>query len=123
MADNYLSGLSGNVLVGGTAYSFKSWKLSMKNKLINRNNFTVGGYNRFITGFQGATLTLQGPYNAGNMPLVCGASYVFTLQWSVSLSIIIVCFVESLDPDDDAEDGPNVSVTAQASGTFTAAIA
>ncbi len=122
MADSYLSGLTANALVGGTAYSFKSWKLSMKNKLISRNNFTVGGYNRWIAGFQGATLTLQGPYNAGNMPLTCGASYTFTLQWSVSLSITVVAFVETLEPDDDAEDGPNISVTCQVSGVFTAAI-
>lgn len=122
MADNYLSGITGGVLIGGPAYSFKKWKLAMNTKMVIRNNFTVQGFQRLVAGFTKGTVTAEGPYNAGNFPIVCGVFYVFTLQWSANLAIVVTCGVQDLEPDDDAEDGPNVSITALSSGVFTAAI-
>ncbi len=119
---NFLSGLTGGVLVAGNVYSFGKWKASIKCKLIPRNNFTSQGFQLLVKGFLDATLTISGPYDAGNMPITCGNAYLFTLQWTAAITFPVVAFVESLEPDDDAEDAPNVAITAKSSGLFTPSI-
>lgn len=120
MAD--LSGLTGGVLVGGTPRGFSKWKLSCKTKAVIRNNWLCSGFQRLVAGFTDGTITISGPYDGGNMPVVCGGVYVFTLQWTANLAIAVTAQVESLDPDNDAEDGPNLSVTAKSTGIFSALV-
>lgn len=122
MPDNYISGKTGSVLVGGVAYAFGKWKLSMKTGLPKVTNFNTGGYQLLVSGITSGTITLEGPYNQGNMPVTCGNSYAFTLTWAPTITIAVTAFVESIEASDDVEGAGHVVVTAQSSGSFTAAI-
>jgi len=43
MAEIFVSGKVGSVLVGTIAYPFKDWSLSMEAKQLETSNFTTGG--------------------------------------------------------------------------------
>lgn len=122
MADNYLSGTTGHVLLGATEYSFGKWRLDMETAVPKVTNFTSGGFQALVSGITKGTITLEGPYNQGNMPLTCGNSYSFVLKWTASVSITVTALITKLSIDDDAEAAPRVNVTAESNGTFTAAI-
>lgn len=119
---NFISGTSGSVLVGGVAYSFGKWRFQMKAGLPRVNNFTTG-YQVLVAGLLSGTLTLEGPYDGGNMPLAAGTSYAFTLKFSNAITLSVTCYVEDITPSQDIEDAARISVTAQSTGSFTAAIA
>jgi hypothetical protein len=121
MPFNPISGIAGSTTVGGVTYAFGKWKLSFKSGLPKVNNFT-SVYQQLVTGLLSATLTLDGPYDGGNMPLTAGATYVFVCKFSSAITLTLSAIVESIDPTQDIEDAARVSVTAQSSGSFTAAI-
>lgn len=118
---NFIGGTSGSVLVGGVAYNFGKWRFQMKAGLPKVNNFS-GAYQLLVTGLLSGTLTLDGPYDGGNMPLTAGASYAFTLKFSNAITLTATAFVEDITPSQDIEDAARISVTAQSSGSFTAAV-
>ena len=122
MPFNPISGTSGSVTVGGATYAFGKWRLSLKAGLPKVNNFT-SVYQQLVVGLLSATLTLEGPYDGGNMPLTAGTSYVFVCKFSSTYTLTLTALVESIDPSQDIEDAGRVSVTAQTSGSFTASIA
>jgi hypothetical protein len=122
MADLFLSGLTGGVLVNGTAWSLGKWKCPMDTKFITRNNFLSGGFQTGIKGFTKGKINCSGPYNAGNMPLAAGGIYAFTLQYSASIVLTLTGMVSNITPDNDAEDAPNISFDVESIGPFTAAI-
>lgn len=121
MAFNPIGGPSGSVLVGGVAYAFGKWRVSFKSGLPKVNNFT-SAYQQLVAGLLSATLSLEGPYDGGNMPLTAGVSYAFTLKFSNAITLTVTAYVESIDPSQDIEDAARVSVTAQSSGSFTASV-
>lgn len=122
MADNYISGKSGGVKVGATAYSFGKWKALMKMNLPSITNFTSGGAQALLDAIKRATITLVGPYNQGNMPFVVGTTYTWLLHFTDAINLSIPAKVESIDVDNDVETNPVITITAQSDGTFTAAI-
>lgn len=120
---SFNAGPSGAVLVGGVAYAFGKWRISQKSALPKVNNFT-SGFQQLVAGLLSATITVEGPYNAGAMPLTAGTAYSLTLRTVVGVDILVpIAYVESIDPSQDIEDASRVSVTFQSSGTFTYAIA
>lgn len=121
MPFNPIGGPSGSVTIGGVPYAFGKWRFSMKSGLPKVNNFT-SAYQLLVAGLLSGTLSLDGPYDGGNMPLAAGVSYAFVLKFSNAITLTVTCFVESIDPSQDIEDAARLSVTAQSSGTFTAAI-
>jgi hypothetical protein len=122
MADNYISGKSGSVTIAAVAYPFGKWKLAMKSGLPKVTNFSTGGYQLLVSGITQGTITLEGPYNEGNMPLTAGNSYAFVLLWATGISLSCTAFVESIEASTDVEQAGHIVVTAQTSGAFTAAI-
>lgn len=122
MSFNPISGIYGSVTVGSTPFALGKWKLSMKTNLPKVNNFTAA-FQLLVAGLTSATITASGPYDGGNMPLICGNEYSFTLAYNNTISFVVTAIVESIEPEDDIEDAGRVSITAQSNGVFTAAIA
>lgn len=122
MPYNPIGGPSGSVLVGGVAYAFGKWRFSAKTNLPKVNNFT-SSYQQLVAGLWSGTLSIEGPYDAGNMPLTSGTTYTFTLKFSNSYTLSVPAVVESIDSSQDIEDAARISITAQTSGTFTISIA
>lgn len=71
-----------------------------------------------------ATLSIDGPYDQGNMPLVCGIQYIFHLGFdsTTGVELAVVAQVDEITPSNDAEGAPNVTITAQSTGAFSASI-
>lgn len=118
----FKSGFSGYVLVGSTAYTFGKWKLAMKGGTPKTTNFTSGGYRTLVPGIIEGTITLSGPWNVGSTPLAVNSSYVFHLGLDTGVELVVTAQVSSIEPDNDVEGTPQVSVTAESNGAFVAAI-
>ncbi len=118
----FLSGKDGFTTVQGVVYAFGKWKASIKTVAVKTSNFTSLGFDDNVEGFTGAQLTLNGPYDEGNMPLTSGQVYTFNLGWAVGISLQIDARVTGIDPSNDAEGTPTLDITAQSKGEFLAVI-
>jgi hypothetical protein len=121
MPFNPVGGPSGSVLVGGVAYAFGKWRISMKTGLPRVNNFT-SAYQQLVAGLTSATISIDGPYDGGNMPLTAGTSYAFTLRVNGAISLVVTALVGEINPSQDIEDAARISITAESNGSFTAAV-
>jgi hypothetical protein len=117
----FLSGITGSITIDGQIYTLAKWKASLKTALPKVNNFT-SPFQQLVAGLQSATITIEGPYNAGLTPLTSGAFVTMSLGWESTLGLDLDGYIESLDPDNDIEGAPRVSVTVQSSGAFTVSI-
>jgi hypothetical protein len=122
MAANYLSGVQAAVLIGATPYSFSKWSIPIEIDLPKITNFTSQAFQAIVAAVTRGTITLQGPYNQGNMPFTAGSSYTFILQYTNSVSITVTALIEQIRPDIDVEDAQRITIVAKSNGTFTAAI-
>jgi hypothetical protein len=118
---SFASGKDGAVLVGSTPYAFGKWDLDINTKAVPTNNFTSQGFNDNVAGFTGGTITLQGPWDIGSMPLTSGTVYTFNLNNGIT-TIPVPARVTNIKPSNDAEGTPTVSVTAVSKGVFTPSI-
>lgn len=116
------SGVTGYVAVGAAIYPFGKWKSAMKGGTPKTTNFTTGGYQTVVPGVVESTITLSGPWNVGSMPLAINGVYVFHLGVDAGIELLVTAQVSGLEPDNDVEGTPSVSVTATSTGAFTAAI-
>lgn len=121
MPTNFIGGPEGSVLVGGVAYAFGKWRCPIRTGLPKVNNFT-SAFQQLVKGLTSATITLEGPYDGGNMPITSGNEYVFTLKFSALISITITARVGEINGSQDIEDAARISINAESHGTFTAAI-
>jgi hypothetical protein len=151
MADNYISGKTGSVSVPNLSsvlvpYSFSKWKATLTAKLNDITNFTTQGYQKMLASIVSASLTVSGPYNAGNMNppftqvadptdgpptgsgpgpytgFAVGVQYTFNLGWTSSLGLAIPAIIETIDIDDDVQTDATISITAKSTGPFSAFI-
>lgn len=123
MPFNPLSGVSGSVKIGVTAFAFSKWSVEMKCVVVKANNFTGGGYQQVVPGLVSATVTLEAlTYDGGNMPFTVGGSYTFILGYSLTISVTVTVMLESISASPDVEGGQPVKLTGQSNGSFTAAI-
>lgn len=122
MADNYLSGIQASVVIGVTSYSFSKWGLEIETNLPKVTNFTSQAFQALVKGVTKGTITLEGPYNQGNMPFTSGTSYTWILTWTTGISITVTALISRLAPDDDVEDAARIRIQAESNGVFTAAI-
>lgn len=118
----YLSGTSGFVKLGATDYAFGKWKIALRSGAPKVTNFTSGGYQEIVGGVIAGTITLNGPYNQGAMALAANTSYVFHLGMDTGVEFSLTARITNLEVDNDTEDAPRVTVTAESSGSFTASI-
>ncbi len=118
----FLSGTTGFVSVGAAVFAFDKWRLSIKSGAPKTTNFTGAGFQTNVAGVVGGSLSLSGPYDRGAMPFAANAVYNFTLGMDAGVSIVVPARVTGIDVDNSVEDAPRVSLTAESTGTFTAAI-
>jgi hypothetical protein len=124
LSANATATLAGNVLTitGEVAeYAFGKWRIPMQSNLPRVNNFT-SAYQVLRKGLIRANIVLEGPYDAGNMPLAVNGSYLFTLGWTASLALEVTAVVNDITPDNNVEDAPRCNISAESSGAFTARI-
>ncbi len=144
-ADNYIAGKEGYVKVGSSGgsdddglFAFDKWKASLKCSLTKITNFTTNGFQRMLSCIVSATISVSGPYNAGNYDaantvsmtgnsvpeagFTVGGSYTWILGFETSLFLEIVAIISSLDVDNDVESNAKVSITAESDGEFFAFI-
>jgi len=86
------------------------------------NDFLSQGYQTLITGFFSASISLEGAYFAGGTPLTVGNIYTFELSFSTALSLSVEALVTDITPTVDAEKEETLSVTADSTGPFSAAV-
>lgn len=121
MPFNPIGGPSGSVTVNGVAYAFGKWRASIKTGLPKVNNFT-SAFQQLVAGLTSATLTIDGPYDGGNMPLTSGTSYAFVLKFSNAISLTVNALVGEIGPSQDIEDAARITLTAESSGSFTPSV-
>jgi len=122
MAFNPISGKSGSVQIGTVSYAFKKWTFNMKTNTPNVTNFNGGGFRQIVSGITQGQLQIEGPYDQGNMPLVCGNSYSFTLTWTMGITLTCTAIISDMTPELDVEDAGRLKITAEVNGSFTAAV-
>lgn len=117
----FLSGKLGYTTINSVSYRFGKWKLRINVPAIKRP--TIDSQFQSLadgTGLPNGTLTIDGPYDQGNMPLTAGCVYTFHLgfQLSGSVELLVSAQIEDLIPDNDVENAPNISVSAISDGPF-----
>lgn len=121
MPDNYISGNDGYVKLGTTEYNFGNWKCSIDPG--NKKFFAFGSrFQRTLPGGVAGTITAEGPYNAGNMPLTPGVVYEFHLGYESGLEIVVSARLGPIDFSNAIGAGGDpgqVSITADSEGEFT----
>lgn len=129
---SFVSGKSGYVFITDgvsgleTDWAFKKWKKKNRTKPLPRNVFTARGKDQWIAGFQGCDITLEGPYDTDNpIPLEDGLTYSMyfgiTADGPIEFGPVSV-FVESIEMDNDAEDGPMWVVSGMSNGDFSSEV-
>ncbi len=119
---NPISGKTGAVLVGSIQYAFGKWEYAMSTGTPKVTNFTGGGYRQIVSGITEGTITVEGPYDEGNMPLTSGNTYTLTLNWNNTISLTGTAILAKLTPSMDVEDAGRIKCVFEVNGTFTAAI-
>jgi len=123
MPFNALSGLAAHVEIGDIPVCFQKFTVAQKTKLGSVNNFCGGGFEQYVPGMAGCKVTLEGPYDAGNMPFALGANIQVKLFFTDLITLDVFGLVESIDNEADV-DAPaqKCKVGVQSSGPFAAAI-
>lgn len=119
---SFLSGSTGYVKLGSTAYAFNKWRLDIKAGSPKVTNFTSGGYQQVVPGIVAGALSLSGPYNQGSMAVAVNGTYVFHLGMDTGVELSVSAQVTGVTVENDVEGTPMVSVTAETSGSFTSSI-
>jgi hypothetical protein len=117
-----LSGKTGYTKLGSAIYPFGKWKFSIKAGSPKVTNFTSLGFQALVGGVISGTVTLSGPWNVGSTPVAANGVYVFHLGLDTGIELVVTAQVTAIDPENDVEGTPQVSVTAESTGPFTAAI-
>lgn len=118
----FYSGTVGYVVLGSTTYSFGKWKLAIKAGAPKTTNYTSGGFQSVVPGVVQGDITVSGPWNVGSTPVAINGVYVFHLGLNTGVELVCTAQVTGIDPENDVEDTPKVSVTATSTGAFGAAI-
>lgn len=117
-----VGGKNGSVAVGGVDYPFGKWSDEMDGDDPEVTNFSSGGCYEDVEGIHRSTITLEGPYAPGSMPLVRGTVYTFTLRVSNSVTFTASARVKSIGPSQDVKDAARLRVVCRRTGAFTPAI-
>lgn len=118
-----LAGKSGYVALGNTNYAFSMWTADFNTDAVDVTNFSSSGYHENIAGLTGAKITARGPFNSTAMAVTSGTSYAFTLGASGSVTYAVTARVTAIKLTTDVTKAVEVEISAESTGTFTAAIA
>jgi hypothetical protein len=117
-----LAGKSGAISLGGTAYAFGKWTADMSADILDVTVFTSSGYKANIAGLVGAKITADGPFNSTAMALTAGNSYAFVLTMDSGVTLTVTARVGNINVVTDVKDAVRVSISAESTGSFTAAL-
>lgn len=88
MADNYISGNEGYILLGAQPYGWKKWGFAVKGG--TKVFFAFGSdFQRTLPGGKGAQITCEGAHDQGNMPLAVGTVYELHLGWAAGVELVV----------------------------------
>jgi hypothetical protein len=116
-----LSGKAGAVLVGSVPYAFGKWQYDMKTDTPAVNNFT-SAYRQLVSGLTQGTITTEGPYDNGNMPLTSGNTYTLTCQQTSGVNLTGTAILANIVSSQDIEDAARIKCVWEVTGAFTAAV-
>lgn len=118
----FIAGKSGYVRITDTTdWALAKWRYKPRAKILPRNTFIANGKDTSISGFVGADVTLEGPYDVGMpAPLVVGHTYAVFLgiDEDTPAEFTLTVRVADMDISNDAEDGPMWVVSAVSHGDF-----
>jgi hypothetical protein len=100
---------------------FNRWSYHPRAKILPKNTFTAGGYDTNISGFIGADVRLEGPFDTAPVsPLVVGQTYTVHLGISSApvSEFTLTVRISDIEVTNDSEDEPHLVVNAVSTGTF-----
>lgn len=118
--DNFISGNDAYVKIGVSPYSFGKWGMKIDGGVKSFYHFG-SPFRRTLPGGMAATITLEGPYNAGNMPLVVNGIAELHLGWAYGIEIVVFARIANIDYSTEISAGGDpaqCSVTAESEGAF-----
>jgi hypothetical protein len=118
----FLSGKSGSVTVANASWKLREWSLDMRTDASDVTNFSSSGYRENIAGLTGGSLSMSGPYDSASMALTSGTSYSITLAASNTINFAVTARITNIRVSTSVERAVEVSVSAETTGSFTAAI-
>lgn len=118
-----LAGKSGSINLGAAAYAFREWTVDMQTDAIDVTSFSSSGYKENIAGLTSAKISARGPFNSTAMAVTAGSSYAFVLFASGSVSYSINARITSIRVVTEVSKAVEVDISAESTGSFTAAIA
>lgn len=118
-----LAGKSGSITLAAAAYAFGKWTCDMGADILDVTSFASSGYKANIAGLVGAKITADGPFNSAAMSLTAGTSYEFVLTMGGAVNITVTARVGNINVVTDVKDAVRVSISAESTGVFTAALA
>lgn len=117
-----LSGKGGSIAVAGTNYDFGKWEVEFDGDDPDVTNFNSGGCQENLEGIHKATITYEGPYNAGAMAITRGTAYAFTLRASAGVTWTVTARVKNTRITTDVKDAVRINGTAASTGAFTPSV-
>jgi hypothetical protein len=119
----FYAGKTGSVTVGAAVWKLSEWTLDFETDIVDVSNFASSGYRENVAGLTKATITGKGPFDSGSMALTSGTQYSITLGLnSGGVTFVIPARVGKISLATNVEGKPEVSFTAESTGTITAAI-
>lgn len=115
----YVSGKLGYVQQNGVNRGFSKWSFPMKAGTPKVTNFNSAGFAAFVVGIAEATGKIDGPYDVGNCPFSLGSTYTFNFGLTNAVFLTASAIVNSIEPNNDVEDTPHLSIGLQVTGPFT----
>lgn len=116
----FVSGKSGSISIGGSAYHVTSWSASLETEAPEVTNTNSSGYREYISGIRGGTGTFESKWDVDD-PLTAKATSIM-LGASVALVFTIGNSQDSLTGNGiltSCDISSSVDGAVEVSGTFT----
>jgi len=117
-----LAGKGGSIAFGASNLALREWTLDMRVDPIDVTNFDSAGFKENIAGLTSAAISARGPYNQGSMAVTAGSSYAFNLRVNSTTGFAVTARVTSVRLVTGADNAVQVDISAESTGSFTAAI-
>ena len=118
----FLAGKSGIITIGAATWKLSDWTIDMQTDALDVTNFSSGGAKENIAGLLSGKISASGAYDSASMALTSGTSYAFVLSMVSGTAITVTARVTNIQIKTDVKDAVRVSITAESTATFTAAI-
>lgn len=112
---SWLAGYEFVATIDGVQYPFKNVSYKITAAAINRSNTKyTPGYSVKRSGIKSLVFTGSGPFREGETALTIGGEYTFILKPATAhVGVTWLGLILDITFDDDAEDGPNMSISVE----------